>query len=159
MTAAGRRILGDWGPVALMAVITVGASSNEFNANATHSKLAWLLTSVWPCDLHPVELERIHSLVRKMGHFLGYALIALLLARAFRTPRAIRRAAATLSVAAIWSSLDEYHQTTLPLRTAALSDVVLDMLGAASAVVALCAVYLMRRARPQQSQAVASSPN
>ena len=80
-------------------------------------------------------------MVRKAAHFLEYALLGVLAARAFRgSPKSSVRARwFTISVVLVivYALLDEYHQSFVPSRTASISDSLVDMCGALTALLIL----------------------
>lgn len=69
--------------------------------------------------------------LRKLGHMIEYAILALLLSRALHAqgllPQRSRRSAAFLAL--LYAMLDEYHQTFVPGREGSLRDVLIDALG------------------------------
>jgi len=90
--------------------------------------LAWL-------GLGPATI----GLVRKAAHFTEYAVLGLLWRRAFIHAGALRPAVAAalaLAVSVGCAMADETHQSFLAARTGAVSDVVLDSLGALAAIAA-----------------------
>ena len=88
------------------------------------------LFSAQPYDGHEMAWWEVAG--RNLGHFLGYALLALAWAWALRAPLRTRLiAAATLSLA--YAAADEYHQTFVDGRTGTWEDVVIDALGIAAA--------------------------
>lgn len=84
------------------------------------------------------------------GHFVGYALLGALLlrARSGASWDGVRLGAAAWAwaLSTIYGISDEWHQTFVPGRTAAIDDVVADTLGAASAVFLLVVVAAVGRA-------------
>jgi VanZ family protein len=93
-------------------------------------------------------LAVVNVALRKGGHFCGYALLGMLLARAFYhlwTQRRSWVAAAALGLAVVWAGVDEFHQSFSPSRGAAVEDVILDSLGAAGAIL----VYLLWKRHKQ----------
>jgi VanZ family protein len=84
----------------------------------------------------------------------GYFTLSFFLFRAWRAtlrlpwaPRwALRWAAIAFFMSALVASLDEWHQTFIPSRTGAISDVMLDSFAALTAQV-LIFIYLSRRPR------------
>jgi VanZ family protein len=92
----------------------------------------------------------LNSILRKSGHFIGYAILSLLVFRALkythraRLKLALQRrwgiffrdlwqldwAVAAILFSAITASFDEIHQTFLPSRTGRWQDVVIDTAGA-----------------------------
>ena len=90
----------------------------------------------------PETLITIHFIIRKLAHFIEYAILGWLAARAFRTsPRpAIREhwflSSATLVVT--FALLDEYHQSFVPTRTGTVYDSFIDMAGGLAALLVIC---------------------
>lgn len=80
-----------------------------------------------------------HHYIRKTGHFVGYFILSVLLFRAWKTTLrlptlwALRWSGIAFFMSALVASLDEWHQTYLPSRTGAISDVLLDSLAALTA--------------------------
>jgi VanZ family protein len=74
--------------------------------------------------------------VRKLAHPAEYALLAILLLRALRHPRRsiYASAASALALSALYATSDEIHQTFTVSRVGAVTDVVLDTIGAAIGV-------------------------
>ena len=85
------------------------------------------------------------------AHFLGYGLLGALVLRALAAARwhgvSPRAAALAWLVCAVYGATDEWHQAYVPGRTPALDDWLADALGAATAVIGLAAVALIRRRR------------
>jgi VanZ family protein len=73
-----------------------------------------------------------HFYIRKTGHVIGYAILSVLLFRAWKAtlPAAknwtLRWSAIALFLTALVASLDEWHQSFIPSRTGRWQDVVLD---------------------------------
>ena len=111
------------------------------SAAQTRSFLDRLLHFAWPSlyqRLPPDTLLALNVIVRKGGHFFGYALLGLLNARTLRALRGPLRARDALlpwAAAVAWAAVDEYHQSFSPSRGAAVEDVALDAAGAAVGVV------------------------
>ena len=74
--------------------------------------------------------------LRKLGHMIEYAVLALLLHRALRAhslaPRRALTSAAVLAL--LYAVLDEYHQSFVPGREGSPRDVLIDALGIGSAL-------------------------
>jgi len=136
----GREIALAWlWVVAWIAVVQIFASAS-FSASETSRFIGPLLRWLFP-DAHAESIETAHLAIRKAGHLIEYAILALLALRAFDSsfdrPRAWL-AAASLALALAVAVVDESRQATSADRTGALSDVALDLTGAASALA--CAV-------------------
>jgi VanZ family protein len=86
-------------------------------------------------------------ILKKAAHMIGYAMLAFLLWRALSRGRgALSRSASVTAflVSVLYAASDEYHQTFVPGRSGALSDVGLDTVGA---LVALLVVESLGRKR------------
>jgi VanZ family protein len=76
-------------------------------------------------------LQRIADfLLKKGGHLLGYALLALALQRGLHLS-GWKGVAATMGIVLLFALSDEFHQSFVPGRTANVIDVGIDLLGAA----------------------------
>ena len=71
-------------------------------------------------------------LMKKAGHMLGYALLALSCLRGLAGRRVITRRLGFLAVllACLYAVSDEFHQAFVPGRNSSPYDVMIDMLGA-----------------------------
>ena len=91
------------------------------------------------------------------GHFVGYALLGGLLARALADARVTglttRAAALAWLVSAVYGASDEFHQSFVPGRTPDVNDWLVDIAGAAVAIVA-CRALAAAIVRRRQSRAV-----
>lgn len=141
------RPLQPWLPVILwMGVIFVASSdtgSFEHSSRFIGPLLHWLFPSA------SVETrELLHHFIRKAGHFTEYAILALLALRALRLSkpeRSFRKSAViALLMATGYAATDEFHQSLVPGRTAAVGDVLIDSAGA---FIALAGATLWRRRR------------
>jgi len=88
----------------------------------------------------------LHHFIRKTGHVAEYFILSLLLLRGIRAgQRGARLAWAVVAIVivAAYASLDEFHQSFVPGRTAAVSDVLLDTAGGIAAQVVVALVVLL----------------
>jgi VanZ family protein len=88
------------------------------------------------------SVEQIHFIVRKGGHLSEYAILATLLFFALRRSGIHcfqgahwKFAALSLFISALYAAGDEFHQSFVGSRTAAVGDVMIDTSGA---LIALC---------------------
>jgi VanZ family protein len=83
-------------------------------------------------------LVLVHGLIRKASHFVEYAILALLAARAFRTSsRDFLRNhwfAVSLTFVALYALSDEFHQSFVSSRTASIYDCLIDTAGGLAAL-------------------------
>lgn len=115
-----------------MALIFV-AGGDAGSAQVTRGGLSRLLEWLLP-GLDPSALEVVNVALRKGGHLLSYALLAVLDYRAAQgwLPRASRAARPVAWLAAVgWAAVDEFHQSFYASRGGSIEDVVLDAAGAA----------------------------
>jgi VanZ family protein len=95
------------------------------------------LLQIFKPDLTDEQFEKIHYAIRKTGHFVEYALLALLLWRAMRTEPAFTKFVpaaqfvAVLLLCAFYATTDEFHQRYVKGREPSVHDVILDSSGAA----------------------------
>lgn len=135
-----------WLPPALWTAVILLASSDLFSAAHTGSILEDVITAVLG---HPLSRERfdlLHLLIRKSAHVTEYGILGALLFRAIRNERtgwrgrwAILAVAITMAIA----SVDEWHQTFVPSRTASPVDVAIDTAGAAAAQILIRAAQML----------------
>jgi VanZ family protein len=133
-----------WLPPLLWASFVSVFSSDSFSSDKTSPIFLpffhWLLPYATPELIHS-----FHYLIRKLGHFTEFFVLALLLYRALRGGREPRwrwRVAAwTLSIVLLYSVVDEVHQQFVPSRSGAFSDGLLDFFGGCCGVALLYARY------------------
>ncbi|MFN3648354.1 MAG: VanZ family protein [Armatimonadota bacterium] len=126
-------------PLLFMALI-YWMGTERASAGETRSLLERLVALFSPAmaeSLSPAAIELANKAVRKSGHFLSYALLAVLDARPFREPGkplAPRWGWAAWLAATAWAAVDEFHQSFDPSRGGVVEDVFLDSAGAAFGV-------------------------
>ena len=124
-------------------------STDLMSSSNTGSFLYSLLAPFWP-HIDPVKFGEFHAVLRKIGHFVGYAILSFLLFRAWRATLkrsagwALVWAVVSFFMTALVASLDEWHQTFLPSRTGTYQDILLDTFAALCVQVAL---FLFLRSR------------
>jgi VanZ family protein len=140
-----------YGPIALWIALIYWASTDQFSSEHTAGIIQPWIQWLFPA-MSPDGVESLHGVVRKAAHVTEYAIFALLVARALvgSSIRLFSRGwlviACTLLAAV--SAADEYHQSFVPSRTAAITDVLIDMSGG---LVALTILGLWRLARRRWS--------
>jgi VanZ family protein len=146
------RRLGRWWPALAWAVVISLFSTGLFTSENTGRIIIPLLQWLFP-GLPPETLALMHHVIRKCAHFAEYFILGLLILRGIRAGRHGTRpawAAVAILLVAGYAALDEFHQSFVPGRTAAISDVLLDTTGGvtAQAVAALAALWFhVRRGR------------
>jgi VanZ family protein len=122
-----------WLPPALWTGVILLASTDFFSATNSGEWLQTLIPTILGRALSPAQFEVIHFFIRKTAHLIEYAILGALLFRAVRDERrgwSVRWSAVAVLVAAVVASTDEWHQTLIPSRTGAASDVLIDVAGA-----------------------------
>src|SRR5262245_11934396 len=110
-----------------MAVIW-GLSTDVGSAEHTFGIFAWLVNTVFP-RATPAQIELAHAILRKLGHFSEYAILAALWFRAFRAGRTPHVGPTALALSVTWAAIDEAHQAFVPSRTPSALDVLIDSAG------------------------------
>lgn len=151
MTPDHRHILKLWIAAGLWLVIIAIESttylSSEYTSRILYPILHFLLGLDWKRFL------TWHFYIRKTGHFVGYFILSVLLFRAWKATLslpalwALRWAGTALFMSALVASMDEWHQTYLPSRTGAISDVALDSTAALAAQIAIFLFLRSKRAK------------
>lgn len=136
-----------------MAVWMVIVFCNSLDyGSATHTGAIIATILHWfGITLSPAGFERLHFLIRKMGHITEYAVLALLTLRALRILRPMPidvrwswpMAAVALGISAAYGATDEVHQLFVPSRGPSVHDVLIDTCGAAIGLT-LAFLYLRR---------------
>ena len=126
-----------YGPLVLWAAAIFIFSSGLLSGSNTSSVLRPLVQWVYP-SISDAALGLVHGLIRKAGHFVEYAILALLAARAFRTSsRDFLRNhwfAVSLTFVALYALSDEFHQSLVSSRTASIYDCLIDTAGGLGAL-------------------------
>jgi VanZ family protein len=130
-----------WLPVLIWLGFIFIGSTDLMSAEHTSRFLIPFLHWLKP-DFSPEALAQVHFVLRKLGHVTEYAILAMLFWRALRreTDPQIKavlrlRSGQTLFLSvwilcAIFAATDEFHQSFVPSRGAAWSDVMIDSAGA-----------------------------
>jgi len=123
-----RRFLKYWLPIFVWMVFIFIGSTDLLSAAHT-SRFIGPFLRWFALDVSDATVAAIQLVVRKLAHLTEYAVLAVLLCRAFRLYRA-RIFASVFIVAALYAALDEFHQSFVASRTASPWDVLVDCLGA-----------------------------
>jgi len=142
-----------WLPIIIwLALIFIGSTdlmSAEHTSRIIGPFLHWLFPTI-----SPITVLRVQFFMRKLAHVSEYAILAVLLYRAFvHTALKGRRALSAslvLLFCAAYAATDEFHQSFVPSRTASLRDVMIDICGAMLAVILYWSIAT-RRIIPSRS--------
>ena len=128
-------------------------STDSFSDARTSGVIVPLLKFLLPF-LSPEQLQLGHAVCRKAGHVLEYFVLGILAWRVFSHGRSGWARANVLVMAVVFAVAlsDEYHQSFVPARTGALTDVGYDFIGG---IVALFLIAKIRNeARTLHSHSV-----
>ena len=138
-----------WWPVPVWLVVLRLESTDLASSRNTFGLLYRIATTVFP-KVDPQILLTLNVVLRKSGHFIGYAILSLLVFRGLKYTRRDRLrlvlqrrwglffrdlwqfdwAAIAVLFTIVAASLDELHQATLSSRSGRWQDVALDTAGA-----------------------------
>jgi VanZ family protein len=134
------RKLSYWLPPFLWMTAIFIFSTDLFSSGNTGGLVARIIRWLYPA-ISEANLQTAHFLVRKAGHFTVYAVLALLLIRAFRAATELRWrwhwALYSFFIVGIYALLDEYHQSFTLSRTGSIYDSLIDLTGGASMLLVL----------------------
>jgi VanZ family protein len=143
-----------WWPALLWAVVISGFSTGAFTAQNTGRIIIPVLRWLFP-HAAPQTIVWMHFVIRKCGHLTEYFILSLLILRGIRAGRSGWRwtwVLATILLISAYASLDEFHQSFVPGRTAAVTDVMIDTAGGAAAQVLAALLFFWGRARGERKQ-------
>ena len=144
-----RNFTRHWWPVAVWLFVLRLESTDLASSKITFGLLYRIASSVF-AQADPQVLLTLNAVIRKSGHFIGYAILSLLVFRALKYTRrdqlrlVLQRrwgvffrdlwqfnwAVTAVLLTMVAASLDELHQATLPSRSGRWQDVALDTAGA-----------------------------
>jgi len=126
------RRLKIWLPPIAWAALIFLFSSDAFSGSHTSGILEPLLRHLFPA-LSVSDVETVHILIRKLGHFGEYFVLSIFVLRALRQEThnklSPRQLALGLALTALYAVSDELHQALVPSRSAGFIDVLIDIFG------------------------------
>jgi VanZ family protein len=142
-----------YGPPLAWMVFMFFASTGALSGENTSRIVRPLLLYFFP-DISEEKIYQVHFVTRKIAHFVEYAVLALLAARALSSSSRLllrrRWFAISLLVVVIYSLADEYHQSYVPSRGASIYDSLIDTLGGLTSLL----LYTAWRNRPETRRSV-----
>lgn len=174
-----RSLVRNWLPVVVWLGIIRAESTDSASSANTGALLYGVMSTIFP-HVNPSLVEQLNAVIRKTGHFLGYAILSGLVLLALRNTNRDRLrsvlqrpwgiylrdywrgewALLGILLTVITAAFDEIHQTFIPSRTGRWQDVVLDSCGAVviQGVLYLWSMQRLRQRRVEEPQAEFSSP-
>ncbi|HEY4777147.1 MAG TPA: VanZ family protein [Candidatus Acidoferrales bacterium] len=153
-----------WWPALLWAIVISAFSTGVFTSDNTSRIIVPILKCFFP-HASQETLFLVHHFIRKMGHVTEYFILSLLILRGIRAGKTgihLGWALAAVAIVGCYAALDEFHQSFVPGRTAAVSDVLIDTAGgvAAQVVVALVMLFgdIRKKRRDDTLPAAQASP-
>ena len=133
MTRERADLVRRWCPAFLWAIVISAFSTSWFTSERTSTYVLPFLAFLFP-HARSEDLVAMHFAIRKLAHFTEYLILSTLLYRGLRGSQrwSIRAAGLALTIAGIYSIGDEFHQWFVPGRTAAATDCLIDVSGAAA---------------------------
>jgi VanZ family protein len=144
-----RSLFHNWWPVAVWLVV-IRLESTDYASSTTTLGVLYRITVAIFGPINPTFLLTINAILRKSGHFIGYAILSWLVFLAlkythrdrlrpllqrgwgtfFRDLWQLDWALIAVVFTLVTATFDEIHQSFLPSRTGAWQDVALDTAGA-----------------------------
>jgi len=133
----GRTFFENWGPVVGWAALIFYFSTESFSSSVTSQAFGPIVIWLIP-GLSADQLDAIHWLIRKLGHWTEYFVFAVFIHRAlchqFSRHSELRHSTSTAAIIFLYAISDELHQAFVPSRTASFGDVLLDSFGGVCAL-------------------------
>lgn len=117
-------------------------ASSQTNSGEESGALTQFLIHLVGASPTPDQTAEVHHLLRKCGHLTEYGIFGMLMAWA-QPGLTVDRAGLTWGAAALYAASDEWHQTFVPSRGPAVTDVLIDSAGALAGLV----IWLVLRRR------------
>ena len=143
-----------WWPALIWAVVISGFSTGWFASDNTSHFIVPILHFFLP-HASAETLDFLHHIIRKCGHLTEYFILSMLILRGIRAGEKglhVRWALVTILIIAGYAALDEYHQSFVPGRTAAVGDVLIDTSGGAAALIVASLFVLLGKAREKRHE-------
>jgi VanZ family protein len=127
-----------WWPALVWGAAMSGFSTAGFSSEHTSHYIIPFLRWLMP-HASQEALELFHHYIRKSAHFTEYFIFSLLILRGIRAGHAgshLRWALVSILLVVGYAAMDEFHQSFVPGRTAAVTDVMIDACGGIVAQIA-----------------------
>ena len=143
-----------WWPALVWAAVISVFSTGAFTSDNTSHFIIPILRFFLP-HAAPETLDFLHHIIRKCGHLTEYFILSMLILRGIRAGEKglhLRWVLVTILIIAGYAALDEYHQSFVPGRTAAVGDVLIDTSGGIAAQIVASLFVLLGKARERRLQ-------
>lgn len=121
-------------------------NSVSFGVCSVAAKILYKQFAFYDADVQEILVQGLNPFIRKAAHFGLYALLGALCYLWLR--RMPHNITTSMSVCALFASLDEFHQLFVPGRTGKVTDIFLDCFGSACGIAAafllLCLLYCLK---------------
>ena len=156
MNSAQKQLLKEWTAAVLWLGLIAVESTNLLSA-ANTSRILYPIFHFFT-GVDPVRFVLWDYYIRKIGHFVGYFGLSVLLFRAWRATLpfasssrwSMQWARISFFMTALVASLDEWHQTYLTSRSGSLYDVLLDSFAALAAQILILLLLNSKRTSATQ---------
>jgi VanZ family protein len=141
------RRLKYWVPAFCVAIVISAFSTHYFSGEQTARVIIPILHWLFPSASRHV-LRLMHIGIRKAAHVTEFGIFSITVFHGIRGDRygwRLNWAVLTLLVAVAYASLDEWHQSFVPLREPSVRDVMIDAAGALLAQVLVWAYSKIHR--------------
>jgi VanZ family protein len=126
-----------WLPAILWMALIFSASTDAMSSHRTSRIIGPVLRWLHP-EISEETIYRVQFVIRKASHMAEYSVLATLLwiglsrTISFRArPWNMKKAAVAFLIASVYAFSDEWHQSFVPSRQGQVTDVFIDMAGAA----------------------------
>ena len=146
-----RRLLWYWLPVLIWMTLIFSVSADSQSSERSSRIIAPILRALFP-GISEESVSVVVLIARKCAHLTEYAVLAFLFWRARWQPRrddprpwSWRETGYAVLFVALYAASDEFHQSFVPSREASIRDVLIDTIGAAVGMLALWALWKLRK--------------
>jgi VanZ family protein len=143
-----------WWPALIWALVISVFSTGLFKSDNTGHVIIPMLRFLLP-HASAETLDFLHHIIRKCGHLTEYFILSMLILRGIRAGEKglyLRWVLVTILIVACYAALDEYHQSFVPGRTAAVGDVLIDTTGGIAAQIVASLFVLLGKAREKRHE-------
>ena len=143
-----------WWPAIFWALVISAFSTAVFTSDNTGHYIIPVLRFFFS-HASPETLDFLHHIIRKCGHLTEYFILSMLILRGIRAGEKglyFRWVLVTILIVAGYAALDEYHQSFVPGRTAAVGDVFIDTTGGIAAQIVASLFVLLGKAREKRHE-------